>query len=228
MISDVIYEYENILLGKKKNFTTTYFELSAEQNEKTALLVFHHAIKHYLRWNQKQVEECLDWNVIRRMRLCTLMKYIRFPAESDREKDLYILYNKLYPRRSRAGLKEPTISVYKRVLSGERTKFPKGYFDGIEGMYRSLICFQYMITLLKPFNNVDEMYKFFASNRGTAALKKHKLSIVCNTIYETPIDYLHTALPSEHRNVFLFNMYKFNVMYKSFLAEKKLLAAQNQ
>lgn len=217
MISDLIYEYENILLGKRKTFSTTYFELSPEQNEKNALTLFHHAINTYLRWTPTQVEECLDWGVIRRMKLGPIMKYIRFPAESDREKDLYILYGKLYPSRYKSGLKEPTLTVYKRVLSGERMKFPKGYFDGIEGAYRSLICFQYMITQLKPFNNSEEMYKYFASNRGTAALRKYKLAIVCNTIYETPIDYLHAALPQAHKNLYLYNYYKFNIMYKKFL-----------
>lgn len=221
MRSDIIYEYENILLGKKKNFSTTYFELSPEQNEKMALSIFKHAIEKYLRWTQKQVSECLDWSIIRRMKLSSLMKYIRFPAESDQEKDLYILVNKLYPSKSKQGLKEPTISIYKRVLSGERAKFPKGYFDGITGLYRSLICFQYMITQLKPFDSVDDMYKYFSSNRGTATLKKYKLSIVCNTIYETPIDFLHTALPTEHKNTYLFNMYKFNIMYKKHLSSKK-------
>lgn len=221
MTSDIIYEYENILLGKKKNFSTTYFELSPEQNERMALAVFHHAIDRYLRWTQKQVKECLNWHIIRRMKLSSLMKYIRFPAESDREKDLYILIDKLYPNKRRPSLKEPTIAVYNRVLSGEKTKFPKGYFDGITGNYRSLICFQYMITLLKPFDTVEDMYKFFASNRGTAVLKKYKLQIVNNTIYETPVDFLHRALPPEHRNHFLFNMYKFNIMYKKYLNSKK-------
>lgn len=221
MLSDIIYEYENILLGKKKNFSTTYFELSPEQNERTALIIFHHAINSYLKWTPKQVEECLNYDIVRRMKLVPLMKYIRFPAESDREKDFYILLEKLYPHKHKAGLKGPTLTVYQRLLSGERSKFPKGYFDGMQGMYRSLICFQYMITLLKPFDDVGDMYKFFASNRGTATLKKYKLNIVCNTIYETPIDYLHAALPSEHKDLYLFNMYKFNLMYKKFLNENK-------
>ena len=206
---------------KKKTFSTTYFELSEEQNEKTALAIFHHAINCYLRWTQKQVFECFDWEIIRRMKLIPLMKHIRFPAESDREKDLFVLYNKLYPSKNKASIKESTLTIYKRVLSGERAKFPKGYFDGAEGMYRSLICFQYMITLLKPFDNADDMYKFFASNRGTAALKKYKLNIVSNMIYETPIDYLHAALPGAYKNPYLFNMYKFNIMYKKFLNNKK-------
>lgn len=221
MLSDAIFEYENILLGKKKGFSTTYFELSPEQNEKTALMIFHHAINCYLRWTPKQVEECLNAEIICRMKLTSLMKYIRFPAESDRTKDLYILYEKLYPSRHKTGLKNPTLSVYKRVLSGERSKFPKGYFDGIEGMYRSMICFQYMITLLKPFDDVESMYKFFASNKGSAALKKYKLNIVNNLFYETPVDYLHTALPPEHKNTFLLNMYKYELMYKKYLAGKK-------
>ena len=221
MISDIIYEYENILLGKKKNFSTTYFELSPEQNERNALLIFHHAISTYLKWSPKQVEECLDYEIIRRMKLSPLLRYIQFPAESDREKDIYIIVGKLYPEKRKQGLKGPTLTVYKRLLSGERAKFPKGYFDGTQGFFRSLICFQYMITLMKPFDNVGDMYKLFASNRGTAMLKKYKLNIVCNMIYETPVDYLHAALPTEHKDCYLFNMYKFNLMYKKFLNEKK-------
>lgn len=228
MISDVIYEYENILLGKKRGFGSTYFDLSEEQNELTALLVFHHAIDRYLKWTPEQVKECLNWEIICRMKLASLMKHIRFPAESDREKDLYILFDKLYPRYRKPTLKEPTLSVYKKILDGERSKFPKGYFDGVEGMCRTFICFQYMLSLMKPFDSVASMYKFFASNKGTAALKKYKLNVVNNTIYETPVDYLHSSLPVEHRNNYLYHMYKFNLMYKKFLNEEKKLKATRE
>ena len=221
MNNDVIFEYENILLGKKRGFASTYFELSAEQNEQTALKVFHHAIDRYLRWNPKQVEECFDWNIIHRMKLYSLMKHIQFPPESDSEKDLFILLNKLYPNRFKSTLKELTISVYKRVLSGERSKFPKGYFEGTDGYYRALVCFQYMISLMKPFDNSAAMYKYFATNKGTAALKKYKLNIACNSIFETPIDYLHASLPAEHKDNLLYYNYKFNIMYKKCLSEKR-------
>lgn len=221
MISDVIYEYENILLGKKRGFGSTYFDLPDEQNEQLALAVFHHAIKHYLRWTQRQVEECLDWNVITRMKLNSLMKHIKFPVESDKEKELNILIDKLYPKRHKSALKGPTLSVYRKILAGERAKFPKGYFDGTEGMYRSIICFQYMITRMKPFENVEDMYKFFATSKGSATLKKYKLSIVSNSLYETPIDYLHVSLPSEYRNDFLYYIHKFNLMHKKLASEKR-------
>ena len=224
MIHDVIYEYENILLGKKKGFASTYFEYSPEQNEQTALLVFHHAINSYLKWTPRQVEERFNWKIIHRMKLHTLMKHIQFPPESDPKKDLFILYGKLYPQNNKSALKDLTISMYNRILSGERSKFPKGYFDSTEGLYRSIICFQHMLTLMKPFDSTASLYKCFASNKGTAALKKYKLSLVCNAIYETPIDYLHTSLPKDCRDDYLYHMYKFNLMYKKFLADKKMLA----
>lgn len=221
MLSDVIYEYENILLGKKKAFSSTYFELSDDQNEQLALAIFRHAITRYLRWTPTQVRECFDWTIIYRMKLNSLMKYIQFPNESDEEKDLYVLHDKLYPQKFKPMLKDVTVSVYNRVLSGERAKFPKGYFEGSNGLYRSLICFQHMITLMPPFDSPESMYKFFASPKGTVALKKYRLTIVCNSIYETPIDYLHAALPKEYRDEFLYRMYKFNLMYKKFLSERK-------
>ena len=221
MLCDAIYEYENLLLGKKKTFSTTYFELSPEQNEKTALSIFRHAISCYLMWSQKQVEECLDWEVIKRMKLAPLMKYIQFPVENDRERDLFVLYDKLYPSRRKSNIKEPTISVYERILSKERSKFPKGYFDGTEGWYRSLICFQHMMTKMKPFDSVDSMYEYFASSKGSLTLKEYKLNVVCNSMYETPVRYLHEALPAEYRNEYLLKRYQFNTAYKKFLAEHK-------
>lgn len=221
MISDVIFEYENILLGKKRGFGSTYFELSDDQNEQTALMVIHHAIDHYLCWTQKQVEECFDWEIINTMKLQSLMKHIRFPAESDREKDLFILIDKLYPKKTKSALKEPTLTIYKKILSGERSKFPKGYFDGAEGAYRAIICFQYMISLMKPFESLEAMYSHFACSKGVITLKKHKLNVVSNSLYETPIDFLHAALPGIYRSEYLLHAYKFELMYRRFLTEKK-------
>lgn len=221
MISDVIYEYENILLGKKRGFGSTYFDLSEDQNEQIALAVIHHAIDHYLCWSQKQVEECLDWEIIKKMKLHSLMKYIRFPAESDREKDLFILIDKLYPKYTKSALKKPTLAIYDKVLTGERSKFPKGYFDGAEGMYRALICFQYMLSLISSFDNVESLYKHFSCGKGVSTLKKYKLNIVSLSLYETPVDYLHAALPSEHKDDVLYHIYKFEMMYKKYLLENK-------
>ena len=221
MISDVIFEYENILLGKKRGFGSTYFELSEDQNEQTALMVIHHAIDTYLRWTPKQVEECLTWEIIDEMKLVSLMKHIRFPAESDKEKDIFILVDKLYPKRTKSALKEPTLAIYKKILSGERAKFPKGYFDGAEGMYRAIICFQHMISLMPPFKDVDSIYYHFYRGRGTTTLKKYKLNMVSTALFETHLDYLHAALPTEYKSEYFFRQYKFEFMYKKFLAEKR-------
>lgn len=222
MISDVIFEYENILLGKKRGFGSTYFDLTEDQNEQTALMVIHHAIDSYLCWTQKQVEECFDWEIINRMRLNSLMKHIRFPVESDKEKDLFILIDKLYPKRNKSALKDPTLAIYNKILSGERSKFPKGYFDGVEGMFRALLCFQHMISLMEPFESADDIYDHFAHGKGIVTLKKYKLNVVSNSLYETPVDYLHAALPKEHRDEFLYHMHKFNLTYKRFLADKRI------
>lgn len=226
MYRDALYEYENILLGKKPSFSGYFFQSDAEKNEKKALYIIQFALRYYLRWTPQQICEYLDWKVINCMKLESLMKYIRFPPEMSARDDIFIIKGKLYPHLVPLNEKEIALKVYKRVLEKDLYKFPKEYLSGdAVGMYRAIVCFQYMLTQIEPFSNVEEIYKYFASSKGSKLLKKYRLNVACVSMFDYPIDFLHEALPKDQRNDFWYHYYKFKAVNSEYSrgesAEKK-------
>lgn len=209
MNRELIYEYEMYLLGKSKVFSNYYFRFSDSQNEKMALEVFKYAFDTYLRWSPEQLRNHLTYDIIERLKLTVLLKYIQFPSESERSKDLYSLVAKLYPNKFKESVRDVVCRVYVSVMRGERDKFPKEFFNGTDGRYKALLCFQIMLNNLPPFGSTEEMYQTFAGPSGVALLRKYRLYTVSAGIFEYPIDYLHAALPKKLKSEYYYHYYRF-------------------
>ena len=208
MHQETIYEYELLLLGKTKTFSTYYFRYSEEQNEKIALSVFKYAFDTYLRWTPEQLRNHLTFDILDRLKLTPLLRYIKYPPEADRE-DVFPIVAKLYPGRFKESARDIVSRVYGKVLRGEREKFPKEFFNGSEGRLRAILCLQLMLNNMPPFTSAQEMYKAFAGPQGIALLRKHKLYAVSTGIFEYPIDFLHAAVPKKMRSEYYYHYYRF-------------------
>lgn len=206
----VLYEYEQILLGKKKSFSSTYFPYNPEQNERLALEVFRHAVEVYLNWSPTEVQMYLNGDVIKQMKLDSIVRYLRFPLELDPKKDYFYIAHLLYPNIIHYNAKELILNVYKRVLNGTLCKFPQDYMAGTRGFMCAAICFQYMLERFMQFSCIEDLYAFFASPEGSRALKKYRLSAICNLMFGSPLDYLHESLNSKQKNEFLYRYHKFS------------------
>ena len=68
-----------------------------------------------------------------------------------------------------------------------------------------------MLSQFTNFENQYEMYKFFASSNGPKLLKKYRLNVACVSIFEYPIDFLHTALPQEAKSEFWYRYFRFKI-----------------
>lgn len=219
--NSLMFEYELILLGKKNSFSSYFFNYNAEFNEKMALIVFRYAIEGFLKWTPKEAEAHLNKNIIKIMKLEQVLRFIRFPAELDPNVDLFYIAHLLYPRTVQFNTKELILRTYKEVLSGKLYKFPKEYLSGNLGVTRACICFQYMVTQFLPFNNIEEMYKFFSTTNGIKALKKYRLYAICTDIFDYPIDFLHESLSDNQKDEFFYHYYKFNITNREQITELK-------
>ena len=214
-------EYELILLGKKNSFSPYFFNYNAEYNEKKALLLFKYAIEGFLKWTPQEASTYLTMDIVKLMKLDMIIKFIRFPAELDMERDLFYIAHLLYPKIVKFDNKELILRTYKEVLDGKLYKFPKEYLSGSMGATRACVCFQYMISENLPFNNIQEMYRFFSTTNGVKALKKHRLYAICTDIFDYPIDFLHEALSDKQKNEFFYHYYKFNITNREQITELK-------
>lgn len=211
-MDSIIYEYEEILLGQKTGFTTAYFMYSDECNHRTALAVFRHVFETYLKWDPEDIKERISWDILERMKVNSLVRYIMFPPEIDEEKDLFYIASLLYPRTIKNDFKKSCLMAYKKVLNNKNEKLPKGFLSENEGLLRGHICLQYVLNDLMNFESLEELYGHFASSNGVKTLKKYRLSGMCTDFYETPLDFVHNALPEHQKNEFLYKYYKFKMV----------------
>ena len=210
-MKELIYEYESVLTGKQKTFTPYFFCYSETLNEKRALEVFRYAFDTYLRWTPEQLHTGLTIEILALLKLNLLLKYIIYPPEADRKKDVYPVVAKLYPGRFNESIRDTVCRVYNRILSGERDKFPKEFFDGNEGMYKAILCFQFMLNRMPPFTSTKEMYKSFTGPSGSNILRKYKLYAVSSGMFEYPLDFLHASLPDTMKSDFYYHFYRFTM-----------------
>ena len=210
----LIHEYEEVLTGKHKTFSSYYFRYSDEKNEIEALKVFRYAFDTYLRWAPDQLYYNLTHDILASLKLTQLLKYIIYPPEAEQGVDTYPIIAKLYPGRFRETMPDIVRRVYGRVLSGEREKFPKDFFMGNEGRNKALLCLQYAMNQMTPFTSVQEIYRSFTGTSGSAILRNWKLYAVSSKLFETPLEYLHEALPLAYKSEFWYHYHKFTTKVK--------------
>lgn len=215
MYNNLYYEYEQLLIGKKKELPSYLFTDKQDENESMALSLLKFVVKNYLKWGPWQVVDNLTWDIIDLMKLSEVMKYIDVPIEIHEKDYFYIVAGKMYPNVVVTNFKETTLMVYKRVLSGDLYKFPKDYLSGNHiGKLRTVICLQYLLEQFGSFTSIKEMYQFFTTSEATKMLKNYRLNSACVGIFDYPIDFLYEALPRTEESDFWYRFYRFHLTEK--------------
>ena len=221
MRNSILYEYDAIRLGQKKEFSKTFFSGADVVNERIALDVFRYAIEYYLCWTPEDTARFLNMKIIEDMKLKPLHAYIRFPAELDKNEDLFYIAHLMYPNRIKYRTKDLVINAYKQILRGKKSKFMKNYMSGTKGYINACICFQYMMEQFLQFSTIKEAYEYFASPKGAKTLKEYRLVSVCNDMFENPLEYFHTALPESQKDEFWYKYHVFNKHNNSQIRQMK-------
>ena len=218
--TDLYIEYDDIIIGKRKNFSGRFFGKDNLRSSENALEVIRYAFTRYLGWAPDVLELHLDKALMKKLHLNILMRYIDYPIDYNKDKDYFYLVSLVYSRK-RVDIRSKTIHVYEKILSGEQTKYPKGYFNGSSGIVKAGICFQYMLEHFISFSDMNDLYFLFSTHEGVSLLKEYKLYSVYTEIFDTPVDFLHFSLPEQQKNNVLFSFYKFMYLYNQTSGNKK-------
>lgn len=210
--SDIFYEYEQILLGKRRNYASEIFAGKSEAGkEAIALQFFKCVMEKYLNWTPEQAYHMLNKQVIEIMKLKPLIRYIKFPAELNSSSDFFYIVTLIYPDKFKTNERDYCKLVYKRVKDGELPRYPKKFFEGRDGQYRALFCLKYAINEYATFRTPEDLYKFFCV-KGEEFLKSHKLMDAFNLNYDGyPVDYLHDIFNKSDKDAyeFIYRKYRF-------------------
>lgn len=199
------------------------FTLSGTEEEKSmsAKQIVAHVVTSILGDFWSTTEEAMmgmNTNIATALKLDRVIKYITLPSDvSHTDYDVIIALSTGvdYDFRARA------IRVYKKVLSGELTKFPNTFFDGPEGrrnLYWVLEKFTYENVAAK---NQEELFTAFANtDKIKKLLSKKRLSAVCDTFFlSSPLDMLVFALGNDY-DPFLYTFYQHESVKNSILSNE--------
>lgn len=204
----LILEYEDILLGKKRDFSVSY--IGKENAESNALAVIRYAFEELLGWSPTTIRDFVSLELIKKLHLQRAVNKIEFPPELDPKEDLFYLAWLLYPHTVHHTRRDLTLHIYQRVLNGDLIKFPKNFFLTANGELNASICLQYAINQKLYITSIHELYAFFSDfEKAKEFLKEVRLITPCNDIYDAPIDMLHFCLPKIQRNDLYYYYYRF-------------------
>ena len=209
VLKGAIAEYEDLLVGKRKTFSHYYFNYNSTGNMKLALQVIEYAFDTYLKWSPGQLRDCLTIDVMEQLKLNGFIRYIAFPPELDSTKDLFYIAWLLYPTTVHFSEKDLVLRVYKNLLDEKIKKYPKEFFSGMDGLTRAHVCLRYMIEHYLPAKSIDELYEYFGTLKSVRGLRQHKLLVVCNDLFDTPVEFLHKSLHKDQQNTFWYRYYDF-------------------
>lgn len=229
---DIFYEYERVLLGKRKNYASEIFAGNSDAGkEEIALHFFRCIFEKYFGWTPEEAYHNLNKEILEKMKLIPLVRFIRFPPEFNPTVDCFYIVAKAYPNKFKVDEAKQTKIVYNRVLSGEFSRFPKGFFEGRGGYLRALFCLQYAIREFGAFKTADEMYRYFTYH-GMEFLKQYRLLEAYKINFNShPVYFLNECMSkySKYEYSFLFAKYSVMAEYemrKNKIRDEKLKAAR--
>ena len=128
MNKQLLYEYEELMLNKRKMFSNSFFNNTMVSNEANAIEILKFAFEIFLKWTPEEAFRYLTPEIAKKMRFDVLYPYIEFPCEINIEKDLFYLAHLAYPKRNKIDKVALVLKIYQGILSGENKKFPKKFF----------------------------------------------------------------------------------------------------
>ena len=211
----LLMEYEDILLGKRKDFSAEYIGKVTAPKEIRELLMY--AYEDLLKWNPETIKNHNTPALCESLHLMRPIKKIDFPIGLEPTEDVFYVAHFLYPDKIHYSKKALILRIYEKVLQGALVKYPKKFFSDAEGELNLNICFQYAVAQRLSIRSIEELYDYFSDkDKGIEFLKKANLYSAFVDFYEYPIDILHESLPSFQQNLLCYMNGRLNSEIQTF------------
>lgn len=207
-ITIVLYEYTEILLGKRKNYSDNFFNEIRMNNEQNAIEFIRMATKAFLRCNNLDAARAtVTPSVIKQMKLDTIINHIKRPRYVYPEDwDEYVLARVFDDKFNTE--KWIAAQLCKRISKGSLNRFPKFYMNENLGLIRSQYCLRYFISMDIPDMKIIDLYRYSTSAGFSVFLKKRLLFNVKGKLYSSPVEFMHLAINRQLREDILYYMYE--------------------
>lgn len=210
-----IRNYEDVLIGNtKKFFKSGLGQLMSD--EELAQYWWTYGLKTLCHFDCTQALNYCDDKLVHQLGLDkTLDMFATKPHNPKGNYDFALA--KVYPTelsytKSQRCIEEfehaNHIGIYEKI--NDAYIYPKGFFTGADGDYNIGVCLNYCIANFLTSKSQLELYEFFASPDGEAFLQKYKFPKKKIKGFDDVLDYFYAYQPEESKNLFLYQLVKFN------------------
>ncbi len=190
---DLYYIYDSVWAGMYTDFKPFYEESDQKMTPEDILEICRYAFRYYLKWNADAVHLRLTEDVLKQMKLYSLVRTYPFPEEISEPMKIPYLVGMLYPQFYRFNPEQATEETYADLVDGNLEKPPKGFFANTdEGRKRAKICFRYMVNNYKIFATREDAFLFFSTVEGRKFLARCRLKYV-SKFFGTDIDFVYES-----------------------------------
>lgn len=204
---EIVYEYEQILLGKKQKYISSFIGTDIQKKDAAGTILYY-AINNILHWDPETAKANLTGEIIKELKLETVLKILELPYT---KLDIFTVQKILelaFPGNVKYSFSRQTIDIYTQVLNidgqSHIPEFPKGFFSGEDGLRRASICLMYAVSATLYDKTLRQLYDFFASPACNKWLRKMRLAGNIKKLYDDPLEYFHYSLPIKQRNYIYF------------------------
>ena len=195
-----LYEYTDILLGKRKNYSDNFLENSADDGEQKAIALVRAAARAFLRCRTPEAaRHTITPELLKKMKLDRVANCISVPKEVDPgDRNIYII-DKIFIKNFD---EEKWIADHlcDRIEAGTLKKFPKHYLSEAEGIRRATYCLKRFIEIEFPGKRIFDLYRYATTQEFRDFLKSHLLLNTCMKLYDSPIEFLQDTIPEEYQD----------------------------
>ena len=206
-MSIVLYEYTEILLGKRKNYSDTFFRQGPD-DEKHAIEFIRTIARSLLRCRTLEAaHQSISPEIMETLKLDKILSVISVPKSVHREDRQTYLIDKIF---STDFNEEKWIAEHlcERIIKGKLKKFPKYYMNEELGFRRARFCLHYLLNREMPEKTIPQLYQVSITPAFRIFLKERLLLNVCLRIFDLPVEFVHDAIDDEYQDPPFFKMYR--------------------
>lgn len=204
-----IFEYEEVLMGKRKNFLCS-FKGTERENCIEVGNIWRYAVTRILRWSPEEALRYLTTDIVETLCLDKTFSGINFLPGNKYFPDYGFILQYAFPNQIKYDFKKETLTEYQHVAKlgvwthdTGKYRYPKKFFVGVEGIQRAEFLLQYVVSMYLSHMTLTEQYDFFAdTQKALKWLAKKKLDVPVKLMYnESPLEYFHYSLEYKEKNV---------------------------
>lgn len=214
--TSVIYEYENILLGKRKSFIYS-FSGGKEARSVAIGYIWNYIITRLLKLEPDEVSIYINKEIVNMLHVAVTFLNIDQLGTVNNINFPYLL-SLSFPEKYHYDFKKQCMDEFEHVMKigkyegcTEKYQWQKKFFHGEDGVKRAEYLLNHVVYSYGVWDNTEKIYDSFSDPKEIGTfLRKYRLWKNVKVLFQgVPMNYLHASIPRRVSSDFLYGCYSY-------------------